>query len=149
MAPAPAGWRSFTDGPGWSAAVPPSYQAGSFGGTPQYRDAATGRTLRIATTAADGGKDDAVQDRRDQAASFARTHEDYQEIAIAAVDYRGYEAADWEFTYFDSGADLHAISRVFVVDGRGYSLFFQTRSTDDWAAARAEFDQIAASFQPV
>ncbi len=147
-APAPAGWRSFTNGPGWSAAVPPSYQAGSFDGTPQYRDAATGRTLRIATTAAGGGKGDTVQDRRDQAASFARTHEDYQEVAIVPVDYRGYEAADWEFTYADSGADLHAISRVFVVDGRGYSLFFQTRATDDWAAARAEFDQIAASFQP-
>jgi hypothetical protein len=37
---------------------------------------------------------------------------------------------------------------VFVVDGRGYSLFFQTRSTDDWSAAREDFDTIADAFQP-
>jgi hypothetical protein len=37
---------------------------------------------------------------------------------------------------------------VFVVEGRGYSLFFQTRASDDWAAARAEFERISRSFVP-
>ncbi len=147
VAPVPAGWRPFT-ADGYSGAVPPSYAAGSFEGSPQYRDARTGRTVRISTTAPGGGKADAVQDRRDQAASFARTHPDYAEIRIVPLDYRGYEAADWEFTYSSGGSALHALSRVFVVNGRGYSLFFQTRASDDWAAARAEFDRITASFSP-
>jgi hypothetical protein len=89
-----------------------------------------------------------VQDRRDQAASFATRHPTYQEIAISRVDYRGYEAADWEFTYESGGAPLHVINRVFVVDGRGYSLFFQTRQADDRDAVRQEFEQMAASFVP-
>jgi hypothetical protein len=83
-----------------------------------------------------------------QAQAFAAKHDNYREISIGKADYRGLEAADWEFTYDDGGASLHALSRVFVVDGRGYSLFFQTRSTDDWTAAKADFDKIAAAFRP-
>jgi hypothetical protein len=144
----PAGWKTFTDGPGWTVAVPASYQPSTFQGDPQYKDRATGRTLRVATTGAGGGKADAVQDREAQAAGFAKRNPSYQEIDISRADYRGYEAADWEFTYSSGGADLHVLNRVFVVDGRGYSLFFQTRASDDWSAARAEFDQMAAAFQP-
>jgi hypothetical protein len=143
----PSGWVTHSDD-GWTVAVPPSYTPGFFNGFPQYKDKATGRTLRVSTTAPGGGKSDAVQDRRVQAAAFAAKHDNYREIAIAKADYRGLEAADWEFTYDDGGASLHALSRVFVVDGRGYSLFFQTRSTDDWTAARADFDKIAAAFRP-
>jgi hypothetical protein len=146
-APAPAGWVSYS-GTGWTVAVPKSYLPGSFNGAPQYKDRSTGRTLRVSTTAAGGGKTDVVQDRRTQAAMFAGQHTNYREIRIAKVDYRGWPAADWEFSYDDGGASLHALSRVFIVDGRGYSLFFQTRSTDDWTAALTDFDKIAATFKP-
>ena len=142
-----AGWTVHTEQL-WTVAVPPSYAAGVNNGIPQYKDPATGRTLRVSTTAAGGGKPDAVKDRRDQAAAFATRHPSYREISIAKADYRGREAADWEFTYTDSGVALHALSRVFVVNGRGYSLFFQTRGGDNWSAARADFDAIAATFRP-
>ena len=144
----PAGWETYTSKAGWTAAVPASYQQSAFRSGQQYRDARTGRTLRVETTAPGGGKDDAVQDREGAAASFAKRHPSYEEIGISAVDYRGYEAADWEFTYTDGGAELHVLNRVFVVDGRGHSLYFFTRASDDWDAARAEFEQMAAAFQP-
>jgi serine/threonine protein kinase len=143
----PGGWKTY-DGSGWTVAVPASYTPSSFNGAPQYKDSSTGRTLRVSTTAPGGGKADAVGDRRFQAAAFAAKHDNYRQLSIASADFRGLEAADWEFTYADGGAQLHALSRVFVVDGKGYSLFFQTRSTDDWAAARNDFDTIAAAFRP-
>jgi hypothetical protein len=143
----PAGWRTYQNG-GWTVAVPASYLPGSFSGDPQYKDPATGRTLRVSTTAAGGGKSDAVQDRRAQAAMFAAKYPSYREVAIKPVDYRGWKAADWEFTYSDGGAQLHAYDRVFVVNGRGYSLFFQTHADDSWSAARNDFDTIASTFQP-
>jgi hypothetical protein len=146
--PPPDGWQGFTGGPGWEVFVPPSYALGSFRGTPEYRDNSTGRTLRVENTGPGGGGEDAAEDRRVQARSFASRYPSYEEIGISSIDYRGYEAADWEFTYAPGGTGLHALSRVFVVDGRGYSLFFQTRAGDDWAAARAEFDRIARSFVP-
>jgi hypothetical protein len=142
----PDGWaRQRHDS--WSVAVPTSYQAGTFAGFPQYKDPTSGRTLRVSATPPGGGKDDAVQDRRDQAQAFRASHSDYQEIAITKASYRGLEAADWEFTYTSGGTKLHVINRVFVEDGRGYSLYFQTRASDDWPDARAEFDQIAAQFR--
>jgi hypothetical protein len=148
VAAPPEGWTRIEGDAGWSGAVPPSYTAGSFNDFPQYKDPETGRTLRVSYTAPGGGKDDAVQDRRDQAEYFASRHDDYSEITIEQADYRSYEAADWEFTYDEGGTDLHVLNRVFVVDGRGYSLYFQTRGSDDWDEARAEFEQILATFSP-
>ena len=144
----PEGWTTHDGAAGWTVAVPPSYRPSTFNGFPQYKDPETGRTLRVSTTAAGGGKADAVADRRAQATSFAASHDNYQELRIEEVDYRDLEAADWEFTYTDGGADLHALNRVFVVDGTGHSLFFQTRASDDWSAAREEFEKIAAAFTP-
>lgn len=143
----PDGWVTHSSG-GWSVAAPASYQPGSFNGFPQYKDPATGRTLRVSTTGSGGGKADAVKDRQDQAAAFAATHQGYRQIRIERADYRGLVAADWEFIYRDGGVTLHALNRVFVVNGRGYSLFFQTRASDDWGAAKADFDTIAAAFKP-
>lgn len=85
-----------------------------------------------------------MADREAQAESFRERHPSYEQIRIEAVEYRGYEAADWEFTY----EGLHVINRVFVVDGVGHSLFFQT-GTADFAEARADFDAIARAFRPV
>lgn len=56
--------------PGRRVAVPASWTAGELNGSPQHRDPATGRTVRVSTTDAGEGGADAVRDRRDQAASF-------------------------------------------------------------------------------
>ncbi|MDP9434386.1 MAG: serine/threonine protein kinase, partial [Actinomycetota bacterium] len=90
---------------------------------------------------------DAVADRQRAAADFARRYASYSEIRIQRVDYRGLEAADWEFTYTAGGVDLHVVNRVFVAGDRGYSLYFQTRA-GDWPQARQDFERIAASFRP-
>jgi serine/threonine protein kinase len=144
---APPGWSVHHDTSG-TVAVPASYAVGVFQGLPQYKDSATGRTVRVTTTGSNGGKSDAVKDRQAQAKAFAAHYPSYRELSIAKDDFRGWQGADWEFTYSDGGADLHALDRVFVINGRGYSLFFQTHATDDWAKARADFDRIAAAFQP-
>jgi hypothetical protein len=132
----PEGWTT-DDGNGWTVALPPGFAQTRAG---EYRDAGTGRTLRVETGA---GQPDAVADRERAAAGFARRHPTYRQVRLEAVDYRGYEAADWEFTY----EGLHVVNRVFVVDGTGHSLWLQTRA-DDGASARADLEAIAAAFTP-
>ena len=134
----PEGWTTASGAAGWTAAVPPGWTERGDG---EFRDSATGRSVRVATGP---GQPDAVADRREQARSFASRYPSYEEISISEVDYRGYEAADWEFTY----EGRHVLNRVFVVDGTGHSLFFQT-SESDFPAARADFEAIADAFQPV
>ncbi len=137
IAGVPADWSTDTGPAGWTVALPPGYTSAGGG---EYRQAGTGRTLRVDSGP---GQPDAVKDREQQAKSFEKRHPTYEEISISAVDYRGYEAADWEFTY----EGLHVVNRVFVVDGTGYSLYFQTRA-GDFAGARSDFDGIARAFRP-
>ncbi|MDP9497269.1 MAG: hypothetical protein M3P46_06345 [Actinomycetota bacterium] len=120
-------------------ALPADWTVGSFAGNPQYRDPDTGRVLRVETGT---GAADPVADRRRQARSFAQRHPSYREIAIRPVQYRGSAAADWEFTY----EGRHVLNRVFVVDGRGHSLFLQAPQGD--ASLRSQFEQIAGAFRP-
>ena len=133
----PDGWTTDTGGPGWLVALPPGYEQSRPG---EYVHAATGRTLRVDSGP---GQPDAVADREAQAEDFARRHPSYEEIRIEPVDYRGYEAADWEFTY----EGLHVLNRVFVVDGRGYSLFLQAPRRDAEGMAQ-DFAGIVEHFQP-
>ena len=142
----PAGWTTYTAGQGWSVAHPKTWAVGTFRQQVQLRDPVSGRTLRVDTTASP--RSDPVEDWRQQAKGFAAAHRGYGEIGIGKASYRGYDTADWEFTYTDGGSALHALDRGFVVnDHRAYALFWQTRAAD-WQAARPVFDQIAASFVP-
>jgi len=127
-----------TGAAGWTVTLPAGYQRS---GTGRYRQAGTGRELRVSTGT---GQPDAVADRERQAATFARRNPSYERISIEPVDYRGLEAADWEFTF----EGLHVLNRVFVVDGTGHSLWLQTPE-DDFSAARQDFDAIAEAFRPV
>ena len=133
----PAGWSTDTGGDGWTVALPPGYEQTRAG---EYVQAATGRTLRVDTGPANPP---AVADREAQAQDFARRHPTYEEIRIEAVDYRGYEAADWEFTY----EGLHVLNRVFVVGETGHSLFLQAPE-DDIEGSRADLLGIAGAFRP-
>ena len=134
----PEGWSTAEGSAGWTVALPPGYSSSGGG---EYVQSSTGRTLRVETGK---GKKDAVADREAQAKDFERRHPTYEEIRIDAADYRGYEAADWEFTY----EGLHAVNRVFVTpDGTGYSLFFQTPE-GDFGDAEPEYERIVEAFQP-
>jgi serine/threonine protein kinase len=142
----PASWGTYTSPDGWQVARPPGWAISTFKGQTQLKDPATGRTLRVSSTSKP--KPDPVEDWQRQARSFAKSHDDYQEIGIRAVEYRSWETADWEFTYREGGTALHALNRGFIVrDDLAYSLFSQTRS-GDWDQARATFDRLAESFQP-
>ena len=54
----------------------------------------------------------------------------YERIRIEAVDYRGWNAADWEFTYVESGTKYRSIDRGFVVDSQqGYALMYTAKAS--------------------
>ncbi|MCZ9345606.1 serine/threonine protein kinase, partial [Streptomyces sp. TRM76130] len=59
-------------------------------------------------------KDDPVADWENQERYMTRSQ--YKKIRIEEVDYRGWDTADWEFTYADGGTEYRTIDRGFVVD---------------------------------
>jgi hypothetical protein len=126
-----------TGAAGWSVTLPAGYEQDGPG---RFRQAATGRELRIETGR---GQSDAVADRQRQAATFAGRNPTYREIRIDPVDVQGVQGADWEFTF----RGLHVLNRVFNVNGTGHSLWLQAPE-GEWDAARADFDAVAGAFRP-
>lgn len=84
-----------------------------------------GQKLLVAWTTTP--KDDPVADWKNQELGMRRTQ--YKKIRIEQVDYRGWNTADWEFTYTDGGTAYRTIDRGFVVnDSLGYALMYTAKS---------------------
>ncbi|MFC4955986.1 protein kinase [Streptomyces mauvecolor] len=106
-----------------------------------------GQRLLIGWT--DSPKSNPVADWTDQESSMTRPG--YKRVKIAAVNYRGWPAADWEFTYDDdSGAKYHSVDRGFVVSlSQGYGIMFSAKDAD-WSKPETQQTLAAffATFQP-
>jgi hypothetical protein len=69
-------------------------------------------------------------------------------VRLERVGYKGWDAADWEFTWTPSSGPLHVLNRnIRVNDHRAYALYWSVPSSQ-WGSLRPSFDAIAASFQP-
>ena len=79
--------------------------------------------------------------------SFRGSNPGYEEIGIAPVAYRDYDAALWEFRHPSGGRMLHTGNLGFVTNGRGYALMLRTPE-EQWAASQAVFEQFKQAFQP-
>ncbi|MFD3584987.1 protein kinase [Streptomyces sp. NPDC058683] len=104
-----------------------------------------GQKLLIAWTSTP--KDDPVADWKNQERYMVRSQ--YQKIRIAAVGYRGWNTADWEFTYVDGGTEYRTIDRGFVVSPKqGYALMYTAKAADWSSELRKDtWKTLTASFE--
>jgi serine/threonine protein kinase len=144
----PADWETYSDdATGFEITYPPGWQVSDPGSSnsTDFTDPETGSYLRVDWRSPPG--DDAAAAWEASSDAFGAAHENYQEIRIDPTTYNGWEAAEWEYTYSDGGADLHAINLGFIVDDEyGFALNFQTHE-EDWAASQELFETLKASFQ--
>jgi serine/threonine protein kinase len=143
----PAGWAQYEDPDvGYRISYPPGWTVTPLGDTrTDIRHPGNGSYLRIDWTDTPG--DDPVAAWESLSESFAASHENYNELTIKPATYKGYDAAVWEFTYSEAGADLHAIDLGFVTGNYGFALNFQTRA-ENWEASQEMFDSFKESFKP-
>jgi hypothetical protein len=141
----PTGWSRYADPQlHWKVGVPPGWTRSTTASGTQFSDPAGGRYFLIATRYPAGSS--AVKAWQDSERSFSNSHADYQRVALHTIDIAGAkDAADWEFTYTDGGASLHALDRAEVFGTRGYAIYEQSHS-DQWASSQRLFDQIQRSF---
>ncbi|MYW68350.1 protein kinase [Streptomyces sp. SID8379] len=93
-------------------------------------------------------KSDPVADWKSQERYMRRSQ--YDRIRIAAVDYRGWNTADWEFTYVDGGTKYHSVDRGFVVNGSlGYGLMYTAKDAD-WGSSlrKSTWKTLTQTFTP-
>ncbi|GHD94476.1 serine/threonine-protein kinase [Streptomyces naganishii] len=105
-----------------------------------------GQKLLVAWTSSP--KDDPVADWKNQEGYMVRSQ--YQRIRIEQVGYRGWNAADWEFTYVDGGTEYRTVDRGFVVNGHlGYALMYTAKSANwDTDLRRNTWRTLTKTFEP-
>ncbi|GHJ35018.1 serine/threonine-protein kinase [Streptomyces sp. TS71-3] len=74
----------------------------------------------------------------------------YHRIRIDGLEYRGWPAADWEFTFESSGVKRHRIDRGFVTSPKhGYGMMY-TANDSEWTSdlSRATWNTFTSTFTP-
>ncbi|MEU2281302.1 protein kinase [Streptomyces sp. NPDC013178] len=105
-----------------------------------------GQKLLVAWTTTP--KDDPVADWKNQERGMVRSQ--YKKISIEKVNYRGWNTADWEFTYVDNGTAYRTIDRGFVVDSSaGYALMYTAKAAAwDSELRKSTWTTLTQTFMP-
>jgi hypothetical protein len=145
---APTGWASFRNAAaGYTVAHPPGWTVRRSGGTVvDLVRPGTGQYLRVDWT--DQPKPSALGAWQDAEPSFASRHAGYRRVRLEQTDYRGLDAAIWEYTYLAGGRRVRAVNLGFVSRSGdyAYALNFQT-GEGDWRTAYPLFESMRDSFQ--
>ncbi|MFF5534918.1 serine/threonine-protein kinase [Streptomyces cinerochromogenes] len=131
---------------GYSIGLPKGWKYRSAGTAGDRYTGPRGQKLLVAWTSTP--KDDPVADWKNQERYMVRSQ--YHKIRIEKVDYRGWNTADWEFTYTEGGTGYRTIDRGFVVNGHlGYALMYTAQSADWHGDLRKDtWKTLTKSFEP-
>ncbi|QCD57749.1 serine/threonine-protein kinase [Streptomyces hawaiiensis] len=131
---------------GYSIGLPKGWKYQSTGAAGDRFTGPDGQKLLIAWTSTPKG--DPVADWKSQERYMVRAQ--YKKIRIEKVDYRGWNTADWEFTYTDGGTKYRTIDRGFVVDDRqGYALMYTAKAAGwDGDSRKETWRTLTKTFEP-
>ena len=142
----PGDFRRYRDPTGFEVAVPRSWTRSVRGSSTFFSDPAGPGYLQVDQTRQP--KPDALRDWQAQEAYAAGRFPGYHRIRLERVYYRGWNAADWEFTWRPSSGQLHVLNRnVRVNDSQAYALLW-SMPAGQWASRWSDFQVIARTFQP-
>ncbi|MEU0175867.1 serine/threonine-protein kinase [Streptomyces massasporeus] len=131
---------------GYSIGLPKGWKFQSTAAAGDRFTGPDGQKLLVAWTSTPKG--DPVADWKNQERYMVRAQ--YKKIRIEKVDYRGWNTADWEFTYTDGGTKYRTIDRGFVVDGKyGYALMYTAKAAGWGGDLRKEtWRTLTQTFEP-
>jgi eukaryotic-like serine/threonine-protein kinase len=135
--------RRYTDGSGFSVAVPRGWQAEHRGQRVYLRDPSSPTYLLVDQTTHPAA--DPVADWRAQERVVSRRLPGYRLVRMDPVTVGSWRGADWEFTH---GRGTHVLNRNLVTGpDRAYALYWSAPDRG-WAANMDRFRQMMATFRP-
>jgi len=142
----PDGFTLYTDETGFALAVPDGWEVTKDGPRTDFTEPGTGRFLRVDQT--QDPQPDPVADWENQEGPVSDRLSGYERIRIEPVEYRTYDAADWEFTWESDGGPLHVLNRNLITGpDRAYALYWSTPE-EQWQESLATFQTLTETFQP-
>jgi hypothetical protein len=142
-------WTRYHDPSGFSIKLPPGWAVTSRTSSAIYfMGPLQGARLLVGWTVQP--RADQYTDWIQQSAQESQDDRTYREIRIRRVDYRGYNAADWEFTNVSQGQLVHVLDRGFIVEpGRLAYAIDLSSPVAGWRSARASmWAKLLRSFRP-
>ncbi|MEU3252828.1 serine/threonine-protein kinase [Streptomyces sp. NPDC006997] len=136
----------YQGGQGYSIGLPDGWKYRSSDAAGDRFTGPGGQKLLVAWTSTPKG--DPVADWESQERYMTRSQ--YKRIRIEEVGYRGWNTADWEFTYVDGGTRYRTIDRGFVVsDSQGYALMYTAKAAE-WGSGlrRSTWRTLTKTFEP-
>lgn len=131
---------------GYSIGLPEGWKLRSSDSAGDRFTGPDGQKLLVAWTSTPKG--DPVTDWENQERGMVRSQ--YKKIRIEEVDYRGWNTADWEFTYVEGGTKYRTIDRGFVVnDHLGHALMYTAKASNwDSDLRKDTWKTLTDSFKP-
>ncbi|MCZ4511542.1 serine/threonine-protein kinase [Streptomyces sp. ActVer] len=138
--------ETYKSGQGFSIGLPKGWKYESTSAAGSRFAGPDGQKLLVGWTTTP--KSDPVADWKNQEQFMQRSQ--YKRIRIEKVDYRGWNTADWEFTYVDGGTQYRSIDRGFVVNGSlGYGLMYTAKGSKwDTELRKNTWQTLTKSFEP-
>ncbi|MFI6279984.1 serine/threonine-protein kinase [Streptomyces sp. NPDC050988] len=138
--------ETYKSGQGFSIGLPKGWKYESTSAAGSRFAGPDGQKLLVGWTTTP--KSDPVADWKNQEQFMQRSQ--YKRIRIEKVDYRGWNTADWEFTYVDGGTQYRSIDRGFVVnDSLGYGLMYTAKGSKwDTELRKNTWQTLTKSFEP-
>lgn len=143
----PAGYRLHQDEFGFDVAIPRGWERRVVSGVTVDFASPDGTAFLRVDQRAEAGPD-AVQAWFDLEPSVADRLPGYERIGIEPIEYRGWEGADWEFTWEGSNGTIHVLDRALIVPPKGWALYVSSPDATWSSDGLALVDAVSRTFQP-
>lgn len=138
-------WAQYVDpATGFHIDYPSDWLISREGNYTDFRHPQSAAALRVVVQDAAAGS--AVAGWVDLEKRFAVEQPTYSRIRLDPKNFRGLDAAEWEFTYAKSNVALHNIDLGVVTGAKSFALNFETRATN-WNTVSPLFQRFESSFR--
>jgi len=110
-----------------------------------FREPDSTRFIRLITVDSTSGSLEQLEIAARQFAADP-AYANYQPVRLENVNYRGLDAAEWEFTFTLDGVQRHVLYRGVVAAGKTYGLYLSTPQ-DRWEETRPVFRAATDTFR--
>lgn len=139
-------WSKYTDpATGFTIDYPSDWRVSREGNYTDFRHPNSAAALRVVVQ--DSNARSAESAWLELERRFRSEQQSYSRIRLEPSQFKGFNAARWEFTYERRNVQLHNLDLGVVTGAKGFTLNFESRQSD-WDIVRAFMERFEDSFRP-
>ncbi|MGI8808665.1 MAG: serine/threonine-protein kinase [Acidimicrobiales bacterium] len=139
-------WSEYVDpATGFRIDFPTDWRVSREGNYTDFRHPESAAALRVVVQ--DSNNRSAEAGWLDLERRFRAEQTSYSRLRLEATKFRGYSAAEWEFTYIKQDVQLHNLDLGVVTGAKAFTLNFEARAVN-WPLVQAFMDRFESSFRP-